>query len=106
MTGLSGYDEIDPHNNITQIIWAAGIFGIGWLVYFGVSIFNSTKVILSKKYSNNPFNQYGVVIVGSLLGWFFCGMAHTNIGTGMAWLLFGVLLKIIKVNSQEPKLQS
>lgn len=100
------YDEIDPHNNITQIIWAAGIFGIGWLVYFGVSMFNSTKVIFSKIYLNNPINQYGTVIVGSLLGWFFYGQAHTVFGTGMAWLLFGVLLKIIKIDSQEGKLQN
>lgn len=100
-TLVTGFDssESDPHNNVAQIIWAAGIFGIGWICYFGVSFYKQANKLFFKPLFISPHAKYGIVITGGLFGWFICGMAHTIIGTGVAWLLLGILLNITSLNS-------
>jgi hypothetical protein len=95
LTGVPGFTRIDPHNMLAQIVWAAGWFGVGWLLYFGRHLVRQTGVLFSKQQPRDALGQYGIAVFGGLLGWFLCGMAHTIIGTGVSWLLFGVLLRIV-----------
>jgi hypothetical protein len=97
LNGIPGFERIDPHNMLSQIVWAAGLFGLLWIVYFGRLVFRRCKPVFDRESSADPVYQYGIAIGGGLLGWFFCGMAHTIIATGVSWLLFGILLRITRV---------
>lgn len=94
VTGAPGHPNADAHNIITQIIWAAGLFGIGWMLFFGFTIVRRVRRTLSGAGLSHPTMRYGIVIAAALLGWAICGMMHQILGTGMAWLLGGVLLKL------------
>jgi hypothetical protein len=84
----------DPHNIASQIIWAAGGLGIVWLVYFSVGFFRRIKPRFTKVALRDPFSRYVIVLTGSLLGFVTCGMMHQILGTGMAWLFLGMILKM------------
>jgi hypothetical protein len=94
LTGLAGHPDADAHNIITQLIWAAGLFGIGWLVYFATALAGALRVTLATRNLSDPIARYAVVMASGLLGWFLCGMSHQILGTGMAWLLLGILIKV------------
>jgi len=87
------YGIIDPHNIITQFIWATGILGFIWM-FFGILIF--FKIIKLPKYSNDSLTTYLTAIKYGLFSWFICGMAHNIIFTGIAWLFLGMLINIRK----------
>lgn len=94
ITGIPGHPDSDPHNMITQIIWAAGVFGIGWIIYFAASVINRIKRRFSTEALADPFSRLSLIIGSGLLGWLFCGMMHQILGNGMAWLFLGVLMKM------------
>jgi len=94
LSGVSGFDRIDPHNILAQIIWAAGVFGLLWICIFGAIVIHEVRAVFANPRSLNSTSQVGVVIAGGLIGWFLCGMAHNIIATGISWLLFGLLLRL------------
>lgn len=96
VTGLPDHPNADAHNIITQIIWATGVFGIGWLFYFGGALVQRLRHLLTKDALKDPTRRYGIVLTTGLLGWLVCGMMHQILGTGMAWLLGGALIKLSK----------
>jgi hypothetical protein len=92
VTGTKGYPyNMDPHGNITQIIWAGGVFGLCWLPVFAVAAAYRFRVFFLRRNLANAANPYGIAITAALLGWAINGLAHTTLDTGVAWLFFGVL---------------
>lgn len=94
--GLAGHPNADAHNIATQIIWAAGVVGIGWLVFFVVVIVRRLRRLVSKEALRDPTLRYGIVIASGLFGWAITGMMHQILGTGVAWLLAGALIKLTR----------
>lgn len=82
---------VNAHNNMTQIIWGAGIFGFFWVILFGVQCFKIFRTKLEK-----PYYIYYESIKYGLLGWLLISMTHTNWATGIAWALFGVMITLKK----------
>ena len=103
LTGVPGFDRIDPHNMLAQIVWAAGLFGICWLGYFAYLVFSHLRVFFEKRNLRDSWAQYGISVAGGLFGWFLCGMAHTIIATGVSWLFFGTALRMSKVLRQRER---
>ena len=103
ITGLSEHPDADPHNNITQIIWGAGVFGLGWLAWFALRLLRQAMVFFGSRFRDDERVLWGSFIICSLFSYFCCGMMHTTIGTGIAWLLFGVVLKIMTGVSEDEK---
>lgn len=96
VSGLPGHPSADAHNIATQIIWAAGVVGIGWLVFFSAVIVRRLRRLVSKESLRDPTLRYGIVIASGLFGWAITGMMHQILGTGVAWLLAGTLIKLSK----------
>lgn len=93
LTGFGDGDLADPHNNITQVIWAAGLLGIVWLIWFIPKIIKNALILQGKRYSGFGIVRYTNAIACGLLSFSLCGMMHTILGTGLAWFLFGLFLK-------------
>lgn len=94
ITGVPDHPLADAHNILSMIMWSTGVFGVAWLVYFSMSAFRRTRVSAARDPRVDPLARYAIVLVGALLGWALCGQMHQILGTGMAWLLLGVLIKL------------
>ena len=92
--GVRGFEAepVDPHNNLSQIIWSAGVFGLAWLIYFiGKAIVRGGLFFRSPR-SDSSIGRLLLVVIGALLAFMLTGMTHTIISTGFAWILFGLFL--------------
>ncbi len=75
----------DSHNNILQIIWAAGFFGFFWLFFFAICLISTFR----KAYLSHAPHYEGIKY--ALFAWFLISLVHTNWATGTMWALFGIL---------------
>lgn len=85
------YGFTNSHNIITQIIWGAGIFSFIWLGLFGHTIF---KLFKAKINVHDNLYCYFKALRYGLFSWLMFGMCHAVIGTGLAWMFFGIMLNI------------
>ncbi len=85
------YGVMDPHNMLTQIIWATGIFGFIWIGLFAYAL---RGILRLQNDVANSLSVYFNAIKYGLLSWMICGMAHNIIFTGLAWLFFGMLVNM------------
>lgn len=104
LTGVSGYEDfpVDPHGNLTQIVWASGLFGVLWLLLFGSRAVVQSLRLIRTKLTLEPISRLIPTLIGALLSFLILGVSHTVISTGIAWILCGSLLRLIK----EKKLSS
>jgi len=84
---------MNAHNVITTIIWAAGVFSLVWLPIFAATVFSYFGRGLTSRYrtANLMSVEHDAVVCG-LFTWLANGMTHNSLQTGLAWLLFGVLI--------------
>lgn len=95
ITGTPGHPQAwDPHGNITQILWGAGIAGILWMLAFAAGAFRRFRVFFLARNMAHPQNPFCIALVAGLCGWLLNGLPHTTIDTGVAWMFFGILLKV------------
>ncbi len=88
-------DNADPHNIITQILWASGILGFIWISFFFKFIYLKLKNVFKFNIlCNENLRIYLIILISGLLSWIICGMYHMILGMGIAWLFFGILLNI------------
>lgn len=96
LTGVEGYQglPVDPHNIVSQIIWASGLFGIAWLLAVASRAALAGFRLLRSRKKNERRTQMIFVFLGGLLAFLLVGMMHTIISTGVAWILFGALMRL------------
>jgi|GEM_PF-5570802 len=98
LSGVPGYEKdlLDPHGIFSQVIWGGGLFGLTWFLIFGTrAVVQSFHLIRSNR-SKETTHQLSLVLIGTMLAFMLTGMAHTIISTGMAWILFGALLRLLR----------
>jgi hypothetical protein len=98
LAGVPGYEGylVDPHNILSQVIWGSGLFGLFWLLFFGSRAAARSLRLLRGRSSKEPSGQLLLVLLGALLAFLLTGMTHTIISTGVAWILFGTLLRLVR----------
>lgn len=84
---------MNAHNVVTAIIWAAGIFSLVWIPIFSATVFSYFGSGLSGTHGTRKLMsvEHDAVMCG-LFTWLANGMTHNSLQTGLAWLLFGVLI--------------
>ena len=84
---------MDAHNVVTAIIWAAGVFSLVWLPIFAATVYGYFGPRLSvRRGSRPPIPIEYDAVACALFSWLASGMTHNIMQTGVAWLLFGVLI--------------
>jgi len=81
----------DPHNLLTSWLWAVGAFAFLWLVLFLRTAFLTVIRAVEMRPELVPYYDAGRV---ALMAWFFHNMAHNSFGTGLAWLLLGIVISL------------
>jgi hypothetical protein len=95
--GFYGNDDADPHNLITQILWASGVIGFFWIAVFIKVFYSKLKLVfIESDFSDTKLKDLLIILFAGILSWFFCGMTHMILATGAIWLFFGVFLRAIK----------
>jgi hypothetical protein len=90
---LPGGIWMDPHNVVTAIIWAAGVFSLIWLPIFAATVFSYFSGSLIRRGPVRiPTSVEHDAVVCGLFTWLANGMTHNTLQTGLAWLFFGVLI--------------
>jgi hypothetical protein len=90
---LPGGIWMNAHNVVTAIIWAAGIFSLVWLPIFAATVFSYFGAgRASRRRVSRPISVEHDAVVCGLFTWLANGMTHNSLQTGLAWLLFGVLI--------------
>jgi len=90
---------ISPHNVITAIIWAGGLFSLCWLLVYGAVV----AAYLSRMHRifagrNAAWSATTEASAYSLLVWIVNGMTHQTLATGLAWLLLGLFLASVRTD--------
>jgi hypothetical protein len=84
---------LNAHNIVTAIIWAAGVFSLVWLPIFAATVFSYFgRGLSNRQRARNLMSVEHDAVVCGLFAWLANGMTHNSIQTGLAWLLFGVLI--------------
>ena len=84
---------LNAHNVVTAIIWAAGIFSLVWLPIFAATVFSYFRGTPSRRGGvRRPSSVENDAVMCGLFTWLANGMTHNSLQTGLAWLLFGVLI--------------
>jgi hypothetical protein len=78
--------KIGAHNNITQIIWATGFFGILWIPFFVLCLIQTFRKANLSHHSPYKGIKYG------LFAWFLISLVHVNWATGIMWALLGIFV--------------
>jgi hypothetical protein len=78
--------KIGAHNNITQIIWATGFFGILWIPFFVLCLIQTFRKANLSHLSPYKGIKYG------LFAWFLISFVHVNWATGIMWALLGIFV--------------
>lgn len=100
LANVPGFEGIlvDPHNMFTQVIWGAGVFGLLWLLYMvSRGVIQGAKLLRGGQMTQTPLYWLTLAIFGALIAFGLFNMMHNSISTGVAWLLFGALLKLEKL---------
>ncbi len=94
MVYLDGYGINNTHNIFSSILWATGLPGLIWLF-----IFSFISIKMFSYPSKFLFGETKTLFYSSSFGlfaWLINSLAHDDIGTGMAWILFGVVLSLLE----------
>ncbi len=84
---------LNAHNVVTAIIWAAGVFSLVWLPIFAATVFSYFRGTQSRRRGvRGPSSVEHDAVICGLFTWLANGMTHNSLQTGLAWLLFGVLI--------------
>jgi hypothetical protein len=75
------------HNIFVQVVWAAGVFGILWLVAFFAALY--FRIASFKVRPRHPAYDASLWALGA---WLLHGMTHNSLQTGLAWILLGVAI--------------
>lgn len=88
---IKGIGLMNPHNIITSIVWAAGVLGILWLIYYAYFMYKdvSKTLMISRLHKKSPYID--AILVG-LGAWLLGNMVHNSLSTGLAWVFLGILL--------------
>jgi hypothetical protein len=91
---LPGGKLLNPHNLVTRVIWAAGLFSFLWIPLFGVTLYS----YFSRRFGNPPTGTSASVesdaVSYALLAFIVNGMTHEGSFTGLAWLLLGLMVSV------------
>lgn len=101
LTGIpinNGEFITNPHGNIIQLIWGTGVFGIFWIIILGVQCLKLFAIKLDYR-----FFIFHESIKYGLLGWGLVGITHSNWGTGIAWALIGIMIKLNNNNYNQAR---
>ncbi|HEX2612105.1 MAG TPA: hypothetical protein VHO02_00735, partial [Fibrobacteria bacterium] len=85
LTGLTwdeGWSEFDSHSNLTQVIWAGGLVGIGCLAALGWHIGRRSWRLLRRAKVDDPWRPVGIVLLGGVGAVVLVGLTHTTISNG------------------------
>jgi len=82
-----GGAERSVHNIFVQIVWAAGLFGILWLVAFPAALYR--RISSFRVRPRHPAYDASLWALGA---WLLHGMTHNSLQTGLAWILLGVVI--------------
>jgi len=85
---------ISAHNIVTAIIWALGAFAFLWLPLFSAAVYLSLTGRPGNRSNRIPLSVESDALTFGLLGWLLNGMTHNIIFTGLAWVVFGIMLSI------------
>jgi hypothetical protein len=85
---------MSPHNVVTAIIWATGIFSFIWLPVFAAAVYLSLSGRLGNRTDRAPLRVESDALTFALFAWLLNGMVHNIIFTGLAWIVFGLMLSI------------
>ena len=77
------YEPISVHSNFNYIIYAAGLFGFIWSIFFLRRLYLYSHMIQIKEFD---------IIKYSLFSWTLYSLTHMVLYTFLAWLLLGLLL--------------
>jgi hypothetical protein len=101
---LPGGVLMSSHNVVTEIIWEAGIFSLIWLPVFAATLYSyfSRRRFLGRSARLPAAIEYDAVSC-ALFVWLVNGMVHNTIHTGLAWILFGVVISARFFGSGSPR---
>jgi hypothetical protein len=91
---LKGGLLMNPHNMVTAIIWASGLFSFFWLPTFAAAVCTSFSRRFTSPRKRPHAPPESDAIACALFAWLLNGMTHGMIFTGLAWVLFGLMLSI------------
>lgn len=102
---------MSPHNIITQVIWAGGVVALFWLPVFGLSVLLRLGIVSLSRVQRTTLpgfdHRLAVLHDASLYGllaWVLNGMTHQTLSTGLAWIVFGMLLMMTRARIHGPNL--
>jgi hypothetical protein len=99
LSDVPGYvDDVDPHNIITLVVWGAGLFGVAWLcwaVSAGPVVVRRFRLSIA---DDRAESQVILALLGSGCAFLINCMAHQSVLTGVAWIVFGVGLRLCRVH--------
>jgi hypothetical protein len=85
---------MNPHNVVTAIIWATGIFSFIWLPLFAAAVYLALSGRLENRSDRAPLRVESDALTFALFAWLVGGMTHNILFTGLAWIMFGLMLSI------------
>jgi hypothetical protein len=91
---LPGGLLMDPHNTVTVIIWAMGIFSFIWLPVFAAAVYFALGRRFTNRSDRMLLSVESDALSCALFAWLLNSMAHSAINTGLAWIMFGLMLSI------------
>jgi len=91
---LSSGLAMNPHNVVTAIIWATGIFSFIWLPLFAAAVYLALSGRLENRSDRAPLRVESDALTFALFAWLVGGMTHNILFTGLAWIMFGLMLSI------------
>jgi hypothetical protein len=98
---IPGGISMSPHNVVTMIIWAAGLFSFIWLPLFGVTVYTYLGRRFGNRSAGSSLSVESDAVTCALFAWLVNGMTHNSIFTALAWMLFGVMISI-RLFSERP----
>ncbi len=96
---LANGRRYSPHNIVTALIWAIGLWAFLWVPMFAYAMSQIAKI---KK------SALADLLLFSLLAGFLNSMTHDSLFTGLAWVYFGLLLTLpsnVGMSNAPPRLR-
>jgi hypothetical protein len=93
---------VSPHNVMTMIIWAAGLFSFIWIPLFGITLYSYLGRRFGRRSAGSSFPVESDAVSCGLFAWLVNGMTHQSLFTALAWILFGVMVSI-RFFSERPR---
>ena len=97
LSGVPDFDhDVDPHSTYSQILWSAGLFGLIWLSIMVTRGARSFLTFVMLRASRTHRSAVSLAIVGGMVAFLIFNLSHAPVGTGIAWILLGVMLRLAK----------